>query len=110
MRARAQIKSHPIHPMLVAFPIGLWVAGFAMDLIGYASGDESIWTAGWYATIGGCVGAALAAIAGAVDLFSVVPPSCSARQRGFTHAILNVCALGLYIAVLAIRGNAGAQP
>ena len=32
MRARAQIKSHPIHPMLVAFPIGLWVASFIFDL------------------------------------------------------------------------------
>jgi nitrite reductase/ring-hydroxylating ferredoxin subunit/uncharacterized membrane protein len=96
--------------MLVAFPIGLWVAGFAMDLIGFGVGDASIWTAGWYAQLGGCVGAAAAAIFGLVDLFSVVPPKSSAKKRGYTHAIANVCALGLFIAVLAIRGNAGAQP
>jgi nitrite reductase/ring-hydroxylating ferredoxin subunit/uncharacterized membrane protein len=110
MRARAQIKSHPIHPLLVAFPVGLWVAGFAMNLIGYVAVDESLWIAGWYTILGGCVGAALAAVAGSIDLFSVVPPRSSARQRGYIHAILNVCALGLYIAVLAIRGNAAAQP
>lgn len=110
MRARAQIKSHPVHPMLVAFPIALWIAGFAMDLIGYAVLEPSIWIAGWYTTLGGCVGAALAAVAGSIDLFSVVPPRSSARQRGYIHAILNVCALGLYIAVLAIRGGAANKP
>ncbi len=110
MRARAQIKSHPIHPILVAFPIALWVTGFVMDLIGYVAVDSSVWIAGWYVTLGGCIGAALAAVAGAMDLFSVVPPQSSARQRGYSHALLNVCALGLYITVLAIRGSAGEQP
>jgi uncharacterized membrane protein/nitrite reductase/ring-hydroxylating ferredoxin subunit len=110
MRSRAQIKSHPIHPILVAFPIALWVAGFAMDLLGYLSGDASIWIAGWYVFLGGCIGAAFAAVAGTIDLFGVVPPRSSARRRGYTHAILNVCALGLYIAVLAIRGNAATEP
>lgn len=110
MRARANIGSHPIHPMLVAFPIGLWVAGFAMDLIGFVVLDASIWTAGWYAQLAGCVGAALAAVAGALDLFSVVPPKSSAKRRGYTHAFLNVCALALYVAVLAIRGNAATRP
>lgn len=110
MRSRAQVKSHPIHPMLVAFPIGLWIGGFLMDLIGRAASNSSLWTAGWYATLGGCIGAALAAIPGAIDLLSVVPPRSSAKKRGFTHAILNVCVLGVFIAVLAIRGDAGTQP
>jgi nitrite reductase/ring-hydroxylating ferredoxin subunit/uncharacterized membrane protein len=110
MRARANIGSHPLHPMFVAFPIGLWMAGFAMDLIGVLSKDPSIWTAGWYAQVGGCAGGAMAAVFGAIDLFSVVPPRSSAKKRGFTHALLNVCALGLFIAVLVIRGNADVQP
>ncbi|HYG97937.1 MAG TPA: DUF2231 domain-containing protein [Terriglobales bacterium] len=110
MRSRANIKSHPVHPMLVAFPIGLWVGGFLMDLIGLAAGNSSVWIAGWYAQLGGCIGAALAAIFGAMDLFGVVPPRSSARKRGYTHAVLNVCALGLFIAVLAVRGGPAAQP
>lgn len=110
MRSRANVKSHPVHPMLVAFPIGLWVGGFVMDLIGLAAKNSSIWTAGWYAQLGGCIGAALAAIFGVVDLFGVVPPRSSARTTGYTHAVLNVCALGLFIAVLAVRGSASAQP
>ena len=34
MRARAQVNAHPIHPMLVAFPIGLFVTSFIFDLLG----------------------------------------------------------------------------
>ncbi len=96
--------------MLVVFPIALWVAGFAMDLIGRGVGEESIWAAGWYTQLGGCVGALAAAVVGTIDLFSVVPPRSSARNRGYTHALLNVCALGLFVAVLALRGNATAPP
>ena len=34
MRSKASIQGHPIHPMLVGFPIALWVAGFIFDLLG----------------------------------------------------------------------------
>lgn len=110
MRARANVRSHPIHPMLVAFPIGLWVTGFALDLAGLGFGDSRLWTAGWFAILAGCIGAVLAAIFGAIDLLSVVPPNSSGRKRGYTHAVLNVVALGLFSAALAYRGSADAQP
>ncbi|HSB76709.1 MAG TPA: DUF2231 domain-containing protein [Terriglobales bacterium] len=110
MRARAQLRSHPIHPMLVAFPIGLWIASLGFDIAAVAEGDPSLAAAGFYAVIGGCAGAALAAVAGAADLFGVVPARSSAKKRGYTHALLNVAALGLFIAVAARRGGAGAMP
>jgi len=110
MRARAQLRSHPIHPMLVAFPIGLWIASFAFDIAAMAQGDATLAAAGFYAVIGGCAGAVLAAIAGATDLFGVVPSRSSAKTRGYTHALLNVCALVLFIIVAARRGGAAAMP
>src|SRR5215813_7553083 len=39
MRTKAQIKSNPIHPILVSFPIGLWVTSFVFDLLGVVSGN-----------------------------------------------------------------------
>jgi nitrite reductase/ring-hydroxylating ferredoxin subunit/uncharacterized membrane protein len=110
MRARAQIRSHPVHPMLVVFPIGLWIGSFAFDLAALAEGDPFLAAAGFYAVIGGCAGAALAAIAGTIDLFGVVPPRSSAKKRGYIHALLNVAALALFIAVAAHRGGPGAMP
>jgi nitrite reductase/ring-hydroxylating ferredoxin subunit/uncharacterized membrane protein len=110
MRARAQLRSHPIHPMLVAFPVGLWITGFALDLAGYAADSPSLWIAGWYAVLAGCIGGALAAIFGAIDLFTVVPPASTAKKRGYAHGLLNVIALGLFITMLALRGSATAPP
>jgi nitrite reductase/ring-hydroxylating ferredoxin subunit/uncharacterized membrane protein len=110
MRARAQLRSHPIHPMLVAFPIGLWIGSFAFDVAALAKADPSLAAAGFYAVIGGCAGAVLAAIAGAADLFGVVPSRSSAKNRGYIHALLNVGALVLFIIVAARRGGPGAMP
>jgi uncharacterized membrane protein/nitrite reductase/ring-hydroxylating ferredoxin subunit len=110
MRSKASIQSHPIHPMLVAFPIGLWVVSFILDVIGKVRGDASFWAAGFYLVIGGCIGAALAALPGAIDLFTVIPPHSSAKNRGYLHGGLNVLALIVFIAVAAHRGDPGTVP
>ena len=55
MRSAARISSHPIHPMLVAFPIGLFVTGFVFDLIALAVSQPRLWAAGWYCIIGGLI-------------------------------------------------------
>lgn len=110
MRSRAHLRSHPIHPMLVAFPIGLWVASFAFDIFGRALQDPTIWGAGFYCAIGGCVGAVLAAIPGVIDLFSVVPPKSSAKTRGLIHGVVNTLVLVLFMAELFYRGGADTRP
>jgi nitrite reductase/ring-hydroxylating ferredoxin subunit len=69
-----------------------------------------LWTTGWYAALAGIVGAVAAAIFGAIDLLSVVPPRSSARSRGYKHALLNVVALALFIAVVAYRGGPEVRP
>lgn len=110
MRSRAHISSHPIHPMLVIFPLGLWITGFVFDLMAVATDEAMLWAAGWYCLIGGCVGAALAAIPGLIDLFSVVPPRSSGRKRGYMHGALNSAALLLFAYIAVRRGNPATRP
>ncbi len=110
MRSRARIGSHPIHPILVTLPIGLWWTSLAFDAIGAGQNMPALWSAGWYVALAGVFGAGLAAIFGAIDLFSVVPPRSSARGRGYRHALLNLAALGLFIAVVAYRGSPAIRP
>jgi uncharacterized membrane protein len=38
MGSPASIKKHPIHPMLVALPIGLWIFALACDVVHAAGG------------------------------------------------------------------------
>ena len=110
MRSAARLGSHPIHPMFVAFPIGLFIAGYIFDLIGVASGNASLWGAGWYCIIGGLIGGACAAIPGVIDLFGVVPPNSSGRRRGYLHGGLNGLIVLVFIWMAAYRGDAATQP
>lgn len=96
--------------MLVSFPIALWVMGFIFNLIGVARDNSGLWAAGFYCVIAGCITAVLAAIAGALDWWTVVPPQSSAKSRGLIHGLLNVLALALFIYVAARQGGATAEP
>jgi nitrite reductase/ring-hydroxylating ferredoxin subunit/uncharacterized membrane protein len=110
MRSRVHIQGHPVHPMLVAFPIGLWVYSFIFDVLGRISGTSTLWAAGFYCVIAGCVMAALAAVPGVIDLFSIVPPQSTGRQRGYIHGLLNSSALVLFIAIAVYRGSPAVMP
>lgn len=110
MRSKAAISSHPIHPILVAFPIGLWVFAFIFALLGVSQGNQMLWAASFYCVVGGCVGAVLAAVPGMIDWLMVVPPNSTAKNRGLLHGILNVSALLLFIVIAYRQGSAAAQP
>ena len=110
MRSRAQIASHPLHPMLVAFPVALFIISFIFDLLSLATSSASLAAAGWYCVIAGLIGGAAAAVPGVIDLFGAVPPSSSGRSRGYLHGGLNVLAMALFIAVAAYRGSGSATP
>jgi uncharacterized membrane protein/nitrite reductase/ring-hydroxylating ferredoxin subunit len=103
MLSKASIRSHPIHPMLVAFPIGLWVTSFIFDLIGAASHEQQYFATGFYLAIAGIVGAVFAALPGLIDLLYTVPPNSSAKNRGFIHGGLNTLVLILFIAEVVYR-------
>ena len=108
MISKASFRSHPIHPMAVALPIGLWVTSFIFDLIGAASREQTYFLASFYMIVAGCVGAALAAVPGVIDLFGTVPPNSSARSRGYLHGSLNTLALLLFIYTAYRRGGPSA--
>ncbi len=55
MTSAASIARHPIHPVLVAFPIGLWFFSFACDIIYWGTGNPSWNDAAWYCIGGGII-------------------------------------------------------
>jgi nitrite reductase/ring-hydroxylating ferredoxin subunit/uncharacterized membrane protein len=106
MKSRASIQSHPIHPMLVSLPIGLWTASLAYDLAAAAAqdGDRLSRSAGDM-MLAGLFGAMAAAVPGAIDYFAVIPPESSAKKRGATHGLLNVSLTALYTANYLLRSR-----
>ena len=88
----ASIAGHPIHPMLIPFPIAFFVSTFLADLAFWQTGDEFWATAGMWLLGAGLVMAALAAIVGLIDVLG------EARIRALNDAWLH--AGGNVIAVL----------
>lgn len=68
-RSTASLMGHPIHPMLVPFPIVFFISALATDLLFFGN-EAEIWaTASVWLLGAGLVTAALAALAGLVDFF-----------------------------------------
>ena len=63
----AQIAGHPIHPMLIPFPIAFLVATFVCDLIFWRTGNAAWSTAALYLLGAAILMAGLAAVAGLMD-------------------------------------------
>jgi uncharacterized membrane protein len=67
-RSTASIAGHPIHPMLIPFPIAFFVATFVCDLVFWRTGNPSWYDATLWLLGAGLIMAALAAIAGLTDV------------------------------------------
>src|SRR5438093_1049448 len=105
MKSRANLKSHPIHPMLVTLPIGLWTASLAYDLAAVARDSRRLEDSADDMMLAGLIGALAAAVPGAIDYFAVIPPESSAKKRGATHGLLNVSLTTLYTVNWLLRSR-----
>jgi uncharacterized membrane protein len=108
MRTPASIAGHPIHPMLVPIPIGLWVFSLVCDLIHAGGSSNAAWvTVALYTMGGGIVGALLAAVPGLIDLLSLPP---GPRKTALTHMAINLTVVVLYVINLWMRLRAPESP
>jgi uncharacterized membrane protein len=90
-RSTASIAGHPIHPMLIPFPIAFFIAAFFCDLVFWQTAniswaDATIWLLG-----AGLIMAALAAVAGLTDVLG--DPQIRTMNTAWWHAGLNVLAV-----------------
>lgn len=101
MYSKARIAGHPVHPMLVAFPIAFYTTTVA-TLLAYVGTHEAFWyRVAMVANLAGIVTALAAVIPGAIDLFSLPKPS-RARSAGLKHAGLNLLSTGLFAVTAAL--------
>ena len=66
-QSTAQIAGHPLHPMLIPFPVAFLVATFVCDLIFWRTGNPAWSTASLWLLGAALIMAALAAVAGLTD-------------------------------------------
>ena len=110
MSSPASIARHPIHPMLVVFPVGLWIFSFVCDLVHLLISPNPIWSdVAFYCIGGGIVGALLAAIPGFIDYLSIT--DTRAKRIATFHMALNLAGVVLFAANFGLRyaGDRGAS-
>lgn len=100
-RSTARIAGHPIHPMLVPFPIACFVGVLLTD-IAYWRTAEMMWAdfSAWLITVGVITGF-LAAIAGLIDFFG--DRLVRAQAPAWPHAIGNVIVLALAVVNMLVH-------
>lgn len=104
-RSTAQIGGHPIHPMLIPFPIAFFVATFVCDLVFWRTGNPALTTATMWLLGAGLVMAALAALAGLTDVLG--EERIRALGDAWWHAGGNVAVVLIELYNLFIRYQQG---
>lgn len=102
MTSPASIAKHPIHPMLVALPIGLWIFSLVSDVIYLMQWEGATWNrVALYTMAGGVVGAVISTIPGLVDLLAL--SRGKVKTIGIWHMSINLTIVGLYLINLWLR-------
>lgn len=107
MSSPASIGRHPLHPMTIVFPMGLWVFSLACDIL-YRLAGGAVWNdVAFYCMAGGIVGALLAAGPGFLDLLSL--DKDRPRKLALWHMGLNLVITMLFVVDLFIRVSTRAK-
>jgi uncharacterized membrane protein len=102
MESRVKVAGHPLHPMLIVFPLGLLSTAVVFDII-YLVTERVTWTQAAYYMIGAGVLVGLAAAApGWIDWFAI-PRGTRAKRVGLIHGTGNVIVLALFILSWLLR-------
>lgn len=104
MESRLRVQGHPIQPMLVTFPFGLFVSATVFDLADLAGGPAFLGEVGYWTAVAALVAAALTAVAGMVELWDVRPGP--ARRNMITFTMVNAATAALFLLACLVRADA----
>lgn len=129
MESRLRVEGHPIQPMLVTFPFGLFVCATLFDLADVTGGPDFLGGVAYWTAVAALVAAALAGLAGMVDLWDApgsdwaaprarsaaarsttagprpVGPGDRTRRTAVAFNLVNAAMAGLFVVVCLVRAG-----
>ncbi|HTJ23894.1 MAG TPA: DUF2231 domain-containing protein [Gemmatimonadaceae bacterium] len=102
MESRVKVAGHPVHQMLIVFPLGLLAAAVIFDVIHLVTGSTTASVVSYWVIAAGVVGGLCAAVFGLADWLGI-PSGTRAYRLGVLHGIGNVIVVGLYAASWFLR-------
>jgi len=109
MESRTRLFGHPVHQMLVVFPLGLLGASVAFDLLYRGLDNGQMAVVAHYLIAAGSIAGIIAAPFGTIDWLAI-PSGTRAKSVGALHAGGNLVVLALFAASWWLRRNAPEAP
>lgn len=109
MKSHIKVFGHPLHPMLVVFPLGLLVTSVVYDALWLATKKPEQARTAQKLIGAGVVSGIVAAAAGLVD-YAAIPDGTRAKRIGFWHGSGNALLLALFGASWKMRQSQPETP
>ena len=109
MKAKATSLGHPIHPMLIVFPLGLLPVASIFDIV-YLYTHNGHWAdISFWLIAAGVIGGLFAAVFGLIDWIGI-PSGTRAKSIGLLHGLTNVVLVVLFLVSWVMRRPDPAAP
>ena len=102
MRAKARLFGHPIHQMLIVFPLGLLATSLFFDIAHLSSGNPQWALISYWLIAVGIISGLVAAVFGLID-FLAIPAGTRAKRIGLLHGAANGVVLVLFLISWLVR-------
>jgi uncharacterized membrane protein len=110
METRVRLFGHPIHPMLIVLPVGLFSVGVVFDIVYLVTSSETFAEVAFWDIGVGIFGGLLAAVFGFVDWLAI-PAGTRAKRIGLWHGGGNLMIVLLFVGSWLLRlGNHAYAP
>jgi len=94
--SKVKLLDHPVHPMLVAFPITFFTTTLVAFVVYAITSDITWFQIGYWSNIAGVVSALVAAVPGIIDWAAGIPNRSPAKRVGLAHMVLNLCVVAIF--------------
>jgi uncharacterized membrane protein len=109
MESRAKLLGHPLHQILIVFPLGLLATAVIFDVLGIYFSDSRWPVIAFYMIGAGIIGGLVAAVFGLIDWLAI-PAGTRAKRVGAWHGIGNLIVTVLFVLSYLLRMREPARP
>ena len=106
MQSKARLLGHPVHQMLIVFPLGLLATAVIFDLIHIVVESSVTATVAYWIIAAGIIGGLIAAPFG----WFYIPRGTRAKSVGLWHGLGNLIVVLLFVASWLLRRNSAGEP
>jgi len=109
VESRTKFLGHPIHPMLIVFPLGLLATAVIFDIIALIRNTQFLFNAAYWMIAAGLIGGVISAVFGLIDWLAI-PAGTRAKAIGLWHGAGNLVVVVLFAISWWLRGSAPDNP